>query len=312
MRISGQCNGVDIHSFAQDKQAASQAHAKRARHWQYSTAIHHPQPPATPQRQTMDMEGLRSMVDAIKKMIGLFDGMINKLRETLSPNPTRFSPGKPGFVPFVPEPRVAPAVVTPVRPSPVMPEYVPGKKPDDIWGGFRQGTDGNCVTVSAIKAAMMRFGQKPRDIFKEVEKTEAGFDVVMRDGFKLQLTHDELQIAARRSAFLGNNRDMLDDAHFLFAASAKRAQLENNDRTAAHSFQQAIRTLNDGEHSREGLMRLGLREHVRNVPLSALLNGMVGTIERRGHSVAVIDGVEELWGRRGRTPYWPETITGLV
>ena len=210
----------------------------------------------------------------------------------------------------------APSPVTPVEPPspkvvmPVVPS--PGQKPKDIWGGFRQGPDGNCVTVSAIKAAMMRFGQKPTDIFTEVKPSSGGYEVVMRDGFKLQLSESELQMGIRGSQFQGYDQEMLKDAHFLFAVSAKRAQMENNDGTAAQSFNQAIKTLNDGEYSREGLLRLGLKSHIKTVPLSELLNGMIGTIERRGHSVAVIEGVEELWGKRGSTPYKPETITGLV
>ncbi|TFY94912.1 hypothetical protein DYL61_06940 [Pseudomonas nabeulensis] len=220
---------------------------------------------------------------------------------------------------YLPEPSPPVTPVVPPRPSVVVPDLPlpnipnrPVQKPKDIWGGFRQGPDGNCVTVSAIKAAMMRFGQKPTDIFTEVKPFSGGYEVVMRDGFKLQLSESELQMGIRGSQFQGYDQEMLRDAHFLFAVSAKRAQMENNDGTAAQSFNQAIKTLNDGEYSREGLLRLGLKNHIKTVPLSDLLNGMIGTIERRGHSVAVIEGVEELWGKRGSTPYQPETITGLV
>lgn len=204
-----------------------------------------------------------------------------------------------------------PRVVVPDGPLP-SPRINPGQKPKDIWGGFRQGPDGNCVTVSAIKAAMMRFGQKPTDIFTEVKSVKGGYEIAMRDGFKLQLSESELQMGISGSQFQGYDQEMLRDAHFLFAVSAKRAQMENNDGTAARSFSQAIKTLNDGEYSREGLLRLGLKSHIKTVPLSDLLNGMIGTVERRGHSVAVIEGVEELWGKRGSTPYKPETITGLI
>lgn len=215
-----------------------------------------------------------------------------------------YLPAPSPVVPFVPP---TPRVVVPDTPL-----VRPGQKPKDIWGGFRQGPDGNCVTVSAIKAAMMRFGQKPTDIFTEVKPVSGGYEVVMRDGFKLQLSESELQMGASGSQFQGYDQEMLRDAHFLFAVSAKRAQMENNDGTAARSFNQAIKTLNDGEYSREGLLRLGLKNHIKTVPLSDLLNGMIGTIERRGHSVAVIEGVEELWGKRGGVPYQPETITGLI
>ena len=143
-----------------------------------------------------------------------------------------------------------------------------GAKPDNIWSGFRQGPDGNCVTVSAIKAAMYRFGQSPTDIFKEVTKTSGGYQVVMRDDFKLTLTDRELAEGARGARFVGADKGMLKDAQFLFAVSAKRAQMENNDRTAGRSFQAAIRSLNNGEDETgpgEGFMRLGLKKHMKKV-----------------------------------------------
>ncbi|MBT2373185.1 hypothetical protein [Pseudomonas fluorescens] len=259
---------------------------------------------------TTTNNSLKEMAEAIQAIFSMVSMAINLFRTLFSP------PAKPVF-PAAPTP-VAPATVTPfpvrpspIRPSPISPGHSPGKKPNDIWGGFRQGPDGNCVTVSAIKAAMMKFGQKPSDIFKEVKTTGGGYEVVMRDGVEVKFSDAELQMAIRGSQFMGRDQEMLKDAHFLFAASAKRAQMENNDRTAARSFNQAIKTLNDGEYSREGLLRLGLKNHIKPVPLSDLLNGMIGTVERRGHSVAVIEGVEEDYGKRGRKPYQPHTITGL-
>jgi hypothetical protein len=255
---------------------------------------------------------LKEMVETLQAVFSLVGMAVNFFRNLFSPTPAP-KPAPPTVCPFKPSPVTPwPAKPTPVNPFPVSPGRTPGKKPDDIWGGFRQGPDGNCVTVSAIKAAMMKFGQKPADIFKEVRKTGSGYEVVMRDGVEVKFSEAELQMAARGSQFMGRDREMLEDAHFLFAASAKRAQMENNDNTAARSFNQAIKTLNDGEYSREGLLRLGLKNHIKSVPLSDLLKGMIGTIERRGHSVAVIEGVEEKWGTRGGTPYRPETITGLV
>ncbi|MDT3230496.1 MULTISPECIES: CsgG/HfaB family protein [Pseudomonas] len=180
-----------------------------------------------------------------------------------------------------------------------------GAKPDNIWSGFRQGPDGNCVTVSAIKAAMYRFGQSPTDIFKEVIKTSGGYQVVMRDDFKLTLTDRELAEGARSARFVGADKGMLKDAQFLFAVSAKRAQMENNDRTAGRSFQAAIRSLNNGEDETgpgEGFMRLGLKKHMKKVSVRDLANGQLGMCNRAMHSVAVINGREELWGRQGSAP----------
>ncbi|MGY2292230.1 hypothetical protein ACW9H6_20910 [Pseudomonas sp. SDO528_S397] len=178
----------------------------------------------------------------------------------------------------------------------------PGKKPDNIWSGFSQGPDGNCVTVSAIKAAMMRFGQKPTDVFQEVKENGSGFDVTQRDGFKLHLSANELQMAAREARFKGDDPGMMTDANFMYAVSAKRAQLENNDGVAGRSYSAALRSLNDGEHSREGLDRLGLRNHYRAATRADLANGRLGTVEYGGHSMAVIGGRVELWGTRGGVP----------
>ncbi|AZE96089.1 hypothetical protein C4J96_3991 [Pseudomonas orientalis] len=179
----------------------------------------------------------------------------------------------------------------------------PGKKPDNIWSGFRQGIDGNCVTVSSIKAAMMQFGQKPTDIYRSVKETADGYEVVMRDSDKVyKLSKEELRQAATYASFEGDDPQMITDANFLYAMSAKRAQLENNDGTAGRSFQAAMNSLNDIEYSREGLDRLGLKGHYRPATDSDLRSSKVGTVEYGGHSMAVINGRIELWGQRGGVP----------
>ncbi|WP_225926952.1 MULTISPECIES: hypothetical protein [Pseudomonas] len=194
----------------------------------------------------------------------------------------------------------------------------PGKKPDNIWSGFSQGPDGNCVTVSSIKAAMMHFGQKPTDVFKEVKERGDGYDVTMRDGFKLYLSKGELQLAAREARFKGDDPQMMTDANFMYAASAKRAQIEGNsggprenDSNAQRSFMDALKSLNDGEHTREGLHRLGLKNHYRQGSHSDLAAGKVGTVEYSGHSMAVIGNQVELWGERGGAPR-PGIVTVFV
>lgn len=192
-----------------------------------------------------------------------------------------------------------------------------GTEPGNIWSGFRQGPDGNCITVSAIKAAMMRFGQKPTDIFKDVRASGDGWDVQMRDGFQLHLSRGELKQAAEQARFLGTDDAMMTDANFLFAASAKRAHMEGNrggwdenDANARRSYRDALKSLNDGEHGSEGLMRLGLKDHIRQTNASELAAGKIGVVNRAvstlegpiGHSMAVINGREEAWGGRGNPP----------
>lgn len=218
----------------------------------------------------------------------------------------------------VPQPRVQPAPDTPPvdKPKEPIPELSTkrnGAKPNNIWNGFRQGNKGNCVTVSAIKAAMAKFGQSPTDIYKSVEKVAEGCKVVMRDGFALTLKKSELDSAIRGADFVPmNDWEMLKDAHFLFACSAKRAQMENNDGVANRSFDAAITSLNDKEDESgpgEGLKRLGLKDHMKHVSTRDFADkSLIGMVNRRGHSVAVVDGSEEYYGNKGERPIGGQAI----
>ncbi len=233
----------------------------------------------------------RSFIQQLLQMVG---DKKDKEGRDVAPSPTdKVIPD-----PFLPKPK-------PDLPIPGLSTKRDGAKPDNIWSGFRQGPDGNCVTVSAIKAAMVRFGQSPTDIFKEVAKTQSGYTVTMRDNVEVKLTEAELKQAAAGSRFVGLDKGMLKDAQFLYAVSAKRAQMENNDRTAAGSFRAAINSLNDGEDERgagEGFLRLGLKHHMKKVHVSELARGEIGMVNRAQHSVAVINGREELWGTVGGRP----------
>ena len=174
------------------------------------------------------------------------------------------------------------------------------EKPKDIWSGFYQGANGNCATVSAIKAAMMRFGQKPQDILRSVTARPGGVEVSMRDGYSLTLTHEELAKARQVSQLTGADPVLLEDANFLYAVSAKRAQLENNDFRARQSFEVAMQTLNDGDFPGNALRRLGLFAYVRESSAQELAKGAIGTLAGNGHSVAVIDGALDLFGKKER------------
>lgn len=173
-----------------------------------------------------------------------------------------------------------------------------GIKPKNIWTAFTQGKEGNCVTVSAIKAAMMKYGHNPHGIYKSVTETPTGFDIVMRDTFKLSLTHDEIKQAKTGSAFYGDDPDVLADAVFLYAASAKRAQMKNHEGRAKRSFEAAMGTLNDGEGDRDGFKRLGLLGKTRWTHFRELDKGNTGTASLNNHSVAVVDGHVDLYGEK--------------
>jgi hypothetical protein len=258
--------------------------------------------------KSQSLPGVGNESSLISAIVAMFTSLFSQLIALLADKKQK---NLPDTLPLPPPivPRVTPQLVLPksdaVADIPGLSNKRGGAKPDNIWSGFRQGPDGNCVTVSAIKAAMYRFGQSPMDIFKEVAKTNDGYQVLMRDGFRLTLTDSELAEGARGAKFNGPDTGMLKDAQFLFAVSAKRAQIEDNDRTAGRSYQAAIRSLNNGEDESgpgEGFLRLGLRDHMKRVPVSELARGQIGMCNRTGHSVAVINGREELWGKQGRVP----------
>ena len=242
---------------------------------------------------------------AISTLVALMTSFFTQLLGLISDKRDKTVPVVP------PRPDVSPRVLPePPKPNPAtnipgLSDKRNGAKPENIWSGFRQGPDGNCVTVSAIKAAMYRFGQSPTDIYKDVRREGNGYRVIMRDDVIVNLSDRELAEGARGAQFIGPDKGMLKDAQFLFAVSAKRAQMENNDRTAGRSYSAAVRSLNDGEDESgpgEGFKRLGLRQHMRRVSVSELARGQLGMCNRTGHSVAVINGREEMYGKQGRAP----------
>ncbi len=182
--------------------------------------------------------------------------------------------------------------------------------PKDIWSGFYQGAEyRNCVTVSAIKAAMMRFGQSPANIYRQITAIPSGYEVVMRDGYTLTLTHEQVSKAKAASGFQGSNQALRDDADFVYAVSARRAQLQNNDFRGGQSFEVALETLNDGEFPGEALRRLGLSAYLRESNVDELAKGAIGTLASTEHSVVVIDGALDYFGEKQqlRSSSWMDT-----
>ncbi|OWP73249.1 hypothetical protein CEC48_03645 [Pseudomonas sp. K2I15] len=181
-----------------------------------------------------------------------------------------------------------------------------GVQPANIWSGFYQGFEGNCVTVSAIKAAMMKYGQNPLGIYKSITETTEGYSVTMRDSCTVRLTHAELEQAKKSARFAGDDKGMLRDAIFLYAVSAKRAQMENHEFRAAEGFETAMETLNDGESPGDALRRLGLFAFTRGSSVQELAEGVTGTLANFQHSVVVVGGVFDDYGfkRQLKTSEW--------
>ncbi len=179
-----------------------------------------------------------------------------------------------------------------------------GKDSGDVFAGFFQGQNGNCSTVSAIKAMMQRYGKKETDIFKDVKETQNGYHITMKDGSEVDLTKQEMQEAERHAGFQGNDPEMKKTAIMAYAASAKKAE-EANHENSQGSFSKALDSLNNGELTKDAFIRLGMKDHIRQGTVSDLENGQLGIIEKdvagpgTAHSMVVVGGVEERWGNKG-------------
>lgn len=174
----------------------------------------------------------------------------------------------------------------------------------DLVGGFSQKPGSmNCVTVAGIKAAMQRFGG-PNEVYLSVKKTPEGYDVKMRDqpNKTYHVTNKELEYATSRSGFKSNNQKILNDANFMYAVSAKRAQVENNDGYASRGFKAAVSSLDTWEHTREGLNRLGLKNHVQRTTAHELARGAPGVMAQNDHVFTVLNGRMENYGTSGHRP----------
>lgn len=158
---------------------------------------------------------------------------------------------------------------------------------EELITGFAQGRAGNCVTVAAIKAAMMTFG--PEGVFANVVQNGDGTDVTMRDGVTVHVSAAELREAASLSRLHGPNAALLGSANLVYAAMAKRAMLENND-GRRHTFASACRSLNDGEDYREGAHWLGLDRYVREIPPSDIGNYPSVVAASKKHAVFSSNG----------------------
>lgn len=172
-------------------------------------------------------------------------------------------------------------------------DTVHGMTPAQVWDCLCQGRTGNFVSVSVIKAVIIRFWQDPQGIFKRVQASPHGFEVVMRDFFSLQLTHDELYQAAVASSLHGGSPQLLDYANFLYAVSAKSALLENGELHAQGNYVAALDLLNGGEHPGEGIRRLGLAGYIREGTVEELAKGAVGVLADTGQLAAQRNGQKQ-------------------
>ena len=193
----------------------------------------------------------------------------------------------------------------------------------ELISAWRQGAEGNCVTVAAIKCAQTRFGTElanaedaNRGIFSSaVRTTDGGLEVTMRDGFKCSLSAEELAVAAKRANFRSSNPAVLKNAVELYAVAAKRAQIDGNDghKPGAMSYERALTSLNDGEHTSqimEQVGRRGLSGYAKKVKRGELKNYAAGLANGDGHAYFVTKGARDHYGKSialGSTGSWRRT-----
>ncbi|TNE88489.1 MAG: hypothetical protein EP330_14040 [Deltaproteobacteria bacterium] len=184
----------------------------------------------------------------------------------------------------------------------------------ELIEGWEQTSKGNCVTVAAIKAAQKVFGAQLANsedpslgVFaRALASEDGGMDVLMRDGFELSLSPDELAAAAQSSRFKTDvgREDLLDNANKLYAAAAKRAQIEGNDGIGPNqmSYLRALQSLEDGEHTAnimEQVGRLGLKDHAKKVPRTELRHHDATLSSGAGHAYFVSNGERDYYGKVG-------------
>lgn len=106
----------------------------------------------------------------------------------------------------------------------------------------------------------MKYGQSPHGVFSSISMSKAGYQIVMRDNFKLTLLPQEIEQAQKRSGIWSPvDPAMAKDINFMDAASVKRVQIEKG----LDSFESALDYVQGGHDVRNGFNRLGLAAYVR-------------------------------------------------
>lgn len=126
--------------------------------------------------------------------------------------------------------------------------------------GFGQGKEGNCSAIAVIKASMDKMGNRA---LAGVQPRGDGFSVTMRDGVQVNLTGQEMAQARFAANLKGPEVPAKAYAELMYAAMAKRAQMEGHE--GATSFPQALHALANGDNPYDSARLAGLSNHVRAV-----------------------------------------------
>lgn len=181
-----------------------------------------------------------------------------------------------------------------------------GEKPADIYRGVKFFGEKNEPVLSSIKAAMERFGQSPLSVYASVTRSDKGYDIVMRDGVKVSMTLGEIAKAKLLCGFQcepgKENAKMFKDVVFMYAASAKRVQLEHQEDKPV-TYDQALNLLASHPGAHESLKRLGIIEFVRSSSAEELVeSGAIGVVEVGGNTNFARGGLLDGCNMKKRIP----------
>lgn len=163
----------------------------------------------------------------------------------------------------------------------------------ELVRGFYQHGAGNCASIAAIKCAIAAFGVV--SVYRLASENQGIVSVQQRDGFEVHLSADEIELAARRNFFAGEDAELLVQARFLFSVMAKRAQLDGNDGRQGMSYGEAIESLNDGEFWLEAPGWLGLAACVVHGPDRKLPNSGAAKVFLESHDYGVAKSAKHVW-----------------
>ncbi len=177
--------------------------------------------------------------------------------------------------------------------------YQPGEIPNNLFSGAYQGQEGNCGAISACKAMIAQFG--PAGVFKNIQRDSAGnYDVTLKDGTPVKVTQAQYRQSAAGAQLQGQDPKLLGFMNLMLAVNNVQAMKQHNDGISGKSFDEAIKSINNGEWAKETFDRLGYKNLVERVSPSELARGRPGTLDNSAHSLAVIGGSEDRWGTRLR------------
>lgn len=155
---------------------------------------------------------------------------------------------------------------------------------------------------AVIQMMISTFGPARADLFDEVKRVGSGYDVTLKDGYKLHVSDHEVHGTASASRFVGGDANTVENANFALAVFVKRKQLSSSDSRISSSFNAALTTSLQGETASNLLKGMGMGRFMQQIPSEQLVGrNSVGVMEAHNFGAALIrDGVAHRFDRQYR------------